>query len=218
MTCDTAKIKTSYMLDGSEASMIPILKQQAKKFYASAQSLEKATEFSAGRGIADLVIAKIDEKNLKKRKQLKVNALVKCNWHRQDHERFNVDKKTFQKINQLAIAQYIVAIECKVRDWRKGLLQAMRYRSFAHESYLVIYDCYKHLAVSNIHLFKMFNIGLGYITDDGDLQLYFRPQSKTPIYSNDFLLASERLYSLVDNFQQDFIIRNPLDQPQLLLA
>lgn len=50
-----------------------------------------------------------------------------------------VEKNYYLKINGwLPIGKELIAIEAKLHDWRRGLRQAARYKSFAHRSYLAV--------------------------------------------------------------------------------
>ncbi|GAH56699.1 unnamed protein product, partial [marine sediment metagenome] len=50
------------------------------------------------------------------------------------------------------------AIEAKLKDWKRGSLQAYRYKSFAHKSYLVVPNEIESLVEKTF--FKKNNIGL----------------------------------------------------------
>ncbi len=51
-----------------------------------------------------------------------------------------------------------IAIEVKIKDWKQGLYQAWRYKSFAEKSYLAIYD--KYAKNVDLEMFKEYGIGL----------------------------------------------------------
>ena len=53
-----------------------------------------------------------------------------------------------------------IAFEMKLSDWRRGLAQAFRYRSFATFSFLVLDNTRAKSAVANTDRFKRANIGL----------------------------------------------------------
>lgn len=52
------------------------------------------------------------------------------------------------------------AFEVKVRDWRKGLLQANRYRFFAHVPILVIHSAFADQAAAYLQTFRLLKVGL----------------------------------------------------------
>jgi hypothetical protein len=73
-----------------------------------------------------------------------------------------------------------IAFEMKLSDWRRGLVQAFRYRSFASTSFLVIDDSRSKPAVLNAERFKRANIGLIGLNADGRFRIYVRPQREAP--------------------------------------
>lgn len=54
----------------------------------------------------------------------------------------------------------LTAIEAKLKDWRKGLIQASRYRHFANRSILVLHPASAATAVRFLDLFKKLGVGL----------------------------------------------------------
>jgi len=55
---------------------------------------------------------------------------------------------------------HVTAIEAKLRDWRKGLQQAARYRHFANRSLLVLPNGAARIALDYIETFRRLNVGL----------------------------------------------------------
>lgn len=77
-----------------------------------------------------------------------------------------VDKEYYYKVNGwVPLVQEMVAIEAKLRDWKRGFIQANRYKTFADKSYLAILEKYSHLV--DIDLLTTHNIGLFLVSDDG---------------------------------------------------
>lgn len=63
------------------------------------------------------------------------------------------------KINGwIPMAKEVIAIEAKMRDWKKGFIQANRYKAFADKVYLAFPTSVAHLVDKK--LFKKHNIGL----------------------------------------------------------
>ncbi len=57
-----------------------------------------------------------------------------------------VENNFYFKINGwIPIAKEIIAIEAKMKDWKRGFLQANRYKSFANKVYLAIPSKIEHL-------------------------------------------------------------------------
>jgi hypothetical protein len=87
----------------------------------------------------------------------------------------------------------IVAIEFKLKDWKRALQQAFRYRSFSYESYVFLDSDYIGSAVKNLDQFERFNIGLCGVTEEG-IESYHKPNRKNP-FSSDMI---NRAYELFD--------------------
>jgi len=65
----------------------------------------------------------------------------------------------YVKINGwMPLAEEIIAIEAKLKDWRRGVIQANRYKSFAHKSYLAMPPEKGHII--DRQQLKKYNIGL----------------------------------------------------------
>lgn len=72
-------------------------------------------------------------------------------------------------------AEEIVAIEAKLRDWRRALYQATRYCDFATESWVVLDELQCRAVESNVEHFIDRGIGLGLLTRGGHLKVLCRP-------------------------------------------
>jgi len=87
---------------------------------------------------------------------------------------------------------YIVSIELKLRNWKRALKQAFRYRSFSNESYVILDEYNINLGLKNIEYFKKFNIGLGSINSKSELKLFYKPESTKPL--------STKFNSILENY------------------
>lgn len=92
----------------------------------------------------------------------------------------------------------LVAIEAKLRDWKQGIIQARRYRSFTDECYLAILERYdKNIDYSYL---ERFDIGLILFDEStGEIELKRKPlesdtlsiyTSETNFYAKELFLAS----------------------------
>lgn len=88
------------------------------------------------------------------------------------------------------------AIEAKLKDWKRALKQAYRYRWFAEYSFVVLDTYYSDIAVKNIEIFKKYNVGLASISVDGVLQRHFSPKRNQPFDRKMQMLFSERVIQL----------------------
>jgi hypothetical protein len=92
----------------------------------------------------------------------------------------------------------IIAIEAKLRDWKKALWQASRYRIFSNESWVVLDQYRANAAKLNIAEFKKFNIGLATISINGTYEEIFSPtpedhKSELAFWKANSLLAKKCL-------------------------
>jgi hypothetical protein len=68
--------------------------------------------------------------------------------------------------------QEIVAIEAKLRDWRRALTQAYRYRHFSSEAWVLLDHGSISAALSRLDQFKATGIGLASFSLAGDLYVH----------------------------------------------
>lgn len=86
------------------------------------------------------------------------------------------------------------AIEAKLKDWRKGLMQASRYRFFANRSVLVLPPATTASALAFLATFKTLNVGLWeFDTGTCRLRKHFTPRMGRPLNAK----ARERAIHLV---------------------
>ncbi len=72
------------------------------------------------------------------------------------------------------------AFEMKRENWKRGLMQAYRYTSFANYSFVVMDAFYVHRALPNLDLFRRSNIGLISISTEGQMSWHYRPKFSHP--------------------------------------
>lgn len=73
----------------------------------------------------------------------------------------------------------ITSFELKLRDWRRAIKQAFRYRSFSNIAYVVLPESNINPALNNLEMFEQFNIGLASF-DEAGLKILYKPESKEP--------------------------------------
>lgn len=90
---------------------------------------------------------------------------------------------------------YMIAIEFKLKNWKRALKQAFRYRNFANEVYVVLDQEQSKSALDNIDLFERANVGLVTYDVNHTIKVLNFPVPETP-FSDEFsrLVASE-IYS-----------------------
>ncbi|MNY35700.1 hypothetical protein D3C86_1701280 [compost metagenome] len=87
------------------------------------------------------------------------------------------------------------AIEAKLKDWKRALKQAYRYRWFAEYSFVVLDSYHSRAALKNLDVFEKYNVGLASISTDGILHRHFNPKRKTPFDRKMQILFSEKVKS-----------------------
>lgn len=73
-----------------------------------------------------------------------------------------------------------LAFEMKLSNWKRALMQAFRYRSFAEASYVLLDRKHVMPALKQIEKFERANIGLLSIDLSGDLVIHHQPSHDVP--------------------------------------
>lgn len=103
-----------------------------------------------------------------------------------------IDNEFYFKINGwIPIADEIIAIEAKLRDWKRGILQANRYKTFAHKVFLAFPLAQSHLVDRD--LLKRHNIGLILFDGKSEIKRAINPQKEKPLNWYKFNLAPESI-------------------------
>lgn len=230
-------------LDGTEKSMIPILKRNANKIFPSKKEVISLEEFSCGTGISDLTIFTIDKKILStrlkderkpitSRNQLQIflslfenrylslseiekkvclnkntiqyflKQLVKDGLVEESNKKFKAIKK-----GKFKTSKNIIAIEAKVKNWKSGIRQAMRYKEYADYSYLAIYEKHISSCLKHLEVFNMLGIGLIGVGDD-KMKIYLKARLSNIVTDENKTLASERFLSIIDERYESFVAWN----------
>jgi hypothetical protein len=79
----------------------------------------------------------------------------------------------------LPVAERIVALEAKLRDWRRALYQAVQYASYAFEAWVVLDAAFLHSAVVHVDEFERRGIGLLGLSANGESELV-SPAARRP--------------------------------------
>lgn len=67
-----------------------------------------------------------------------------------------------------------IAIECKVKDWKRGLQQAKNYLMCAEHVFLAIHENYVHRALKYEECFT--NLGIGLLSVNGKAEIVIEPK------------------------------------------
>ncbi|MDQ2180818.1 hypothetical protein [Marinifilum sp. D714] len=126
-------------------------------------------------------------RNSKKRIAQTLEILIECQYISLKNDLFSI-----QKDYQL-VFENSFAIEAKLKNWKRALQQAYRYKWFAEYSYVVLDAYYATSAIKNIDLFKKYNVGLATISTNGDLIRHFTPLLEKPFDPKMQILLSEQI-------------------------
>ncbi len=88
------------------------------------------------------------------------------------------------------IAKEIMSIECKLKDWKSALSQAIRYQDFSHSSWVVLDHHVKDLLHKNLKEFEKFNIGLVVASPSGKYDLLYKAKKQEPKHISSFWFAN----------------------------
>lgn len=100
-------------------------------------------------------------------------------------------EKLWRKIAEPSpVAQRIVAIEAKLRDWKRALFQACRYADYASQSWVVLDR--KSLGPASFHIDRFVSRGVGLlgICPDGHVEILHEAPLREPRFANRFWYAN----------------------------
>ncbi len=95
-----------------------------------------------------------------------------------------------------AVLADLISIEAKIKDWKHGFYQAMRYKYFSNMSFLAISYEYAHRV--DLSLLKKNNIGLISVSKNC-IEIIFKPQKKKPLNKICFNYLTECFISLISD-------------------
>ena len=91
----------------------------------------------------------------------------------------------------------ISSFEGKLRDWKRALYQATRYRAFSHRSFVVMPEHQIKPAKAQLQRFKLARVGLIAIDRYGRLRILHRPRPCRPRCSIMFQMARARVSCMI---------------------
>ena len=86
---------------------------------------------------------------------------------------YDLRKKTRKK-------EKLYSFECKLRNWKRALIQAFRYKTFSGVSFVIMDLDHVKPAVENISEFEKSNIGLIGVGNDGEYEVFHQPEFEEP--------------------------------------
>lgn len=103
-----------------------------------------------------------------------------------------IDKDKYIKNNEYINPLFkLFAFEMKLSDWKNGLNQAIRYKSYADKSYLGLWNKHINSALREEELFRKHNIGLISVGDKEDSTVEIKPQDNKELKQFNKYLAAE---------------------------
>lgn len=91
------------------------------------------------------------------------------------------------------VTETIISIEAKLRNWKKALQQAYRYKRFSHYSFVLLDEGHLQPALKQIDLFKNLEIGLISMTPEG-YTIHFSPRKKYISQTHSYLRLNEAAF------------------------
>lgn len=96
----------------------------------------------------------------------------------------------------------LTAVEVKVKDWRKGLQQAARYRYYAHRSILVMPHPMPAPAMAVLETFRKLDVGLwAFDPIKGRIHKHHTPARKKPLNQKKSEQAQAKIQKSLANFK-----------------
>lgn len=184
-----------------ESEMIPVLVKNLTKVFNTEYI---TTEFNTGNGVADLVFStKLSEENLffndygmmtlfvnlfDKNKTVSAHSLNNGQYDKVKLKRLlkQLECENYIYFEDLKIkttrsykphTNNLISIEAKLKDWKSGFYQALRYKFFSEKSYLAFPKSAIHRV--DLELLKNHNIGL-IAVDTNKIDFVLKPKSEKP--------------------------------------
>lgn len=114
-------------------------------------------------------------------------------------EKLGLTKTAERKISLLTTYNSTVknatAIEAKLRNWKRALNQAYRYKWFSQKSFVCLPINTIKPALKNIDIFKKMGVGLIAVCKHNGMKILYNPRPKKPISKEMSLLLNEFVLS-----------------------
>jgi hypothetical protein len=91
------------------------------------------------------------------------------------------------------VATQIVAVEAKLRDWRRALYQAAQHAAYASHSWVVLDLAALPNARRHAHEFEIRGVGLAGLSTDGELDVVTQASENTPRLHNRYWQANAEI-------------------------
>lgn len=91
----------------------------------------------------------------------------------------------------------IITIELKLKNWKRALAQAYKYKSFSDVSYVCMDESNYDSVVKHIDMFKKYDIGLITISRNKKIRIVYKPNATKP-YSSDLYKKVDRKFRIYE--------------------
>lgn len=91
--------------------------------------------------------------------------------------------------------KYVVSIEAKLRDWKKALTQAYRYKTFSNQSWVLLDEAHISPALKSTNSFKNYGVGLASFSSQGELRIYVQARTAANASSTTLSWRTQALLS-----------------------
>ncbi len=120
---------------------------------------------------------------------LRLNEYCEASFLRKD------SKDTFTVVKKYEyVADSVIAVEAKLKNWKRALIQAQRYKKFSDFSFVLLDEHHSSSALSNLGLFDESNIGLITMNDSG-YRIHHIPKKLNIKKEDYFVRLNETAYS-----------------------
>lgn len=108
--------------------------------------------------------------------------------------------KNFEVINEYKlITDNVIAIEAKLKDWKRAIFQARRYKKFSDFSYVLLDEHYARPALNNIEVFEAYNIGLITMSNN-NYSIHYQPTLQESKKEDFALRVNEAVYQYFSTY------------------
>ena len=92
----------------------------------------------------------------------------------------------------------IITIELKLKNWKRALAQAYKYKSFSDISYVCMDESNINSVLKHVDMFKKYNIGLITISKNKKVKIFYKPNIAEP-YVKDLYEKAEMKFKDYEN-------------------
>ena len=95
----------------------------------------------------------------------------------------------------------IITIELKLKNWKRALAQAYKYKSFSDVSYVCMDEAYLNSVEKHLDMFEKYNIGLITISKNKKVKIVYMPSATDAYEHNLYKKAEMKFQEYEQNLQ-----------------